>query len=66
MFTLIGKAESVEHQHRDALENLLKQTNGPVRIASAYVTDAQLLSNMRDRDIPPCVRIRFAGRTGVG
>lgn len=69
MFTLIGKAESVEHQHRDALENLLKQTNGPVRIASAYVTDAQLLSNMSDRDISLLTYIRrkdiIAGSTSL-
>jgi hypothetical protein len=48
---MIGIAKGAKCQHRNALDSLLKQTKGPVRIASAYVTDTQLLSNMHDRDI---------------
>ena len=51
MVTLIAEAESGERQHRNAFQNLMKQTKGTVRIASAYVTDTRLLSGMKDRDI---------------
>jgi hypothetical protein len=50
MLTLIG-TESAERQHRNKLRNLMKQTSGTVRIASAYVTDKHLLSGIKDRDV---------------
>ena len=49
MLTLIAETESVERQHRNALQNLMKQTEGTVRIASAYVTDTRLLSGIKGR-----------------
>lgn len=49
--TLIEKTESVERQHRNTLHNLVKQTEGTVRIASAYVTDTSLLSGVKGRDV---------------
>jgi hypothetical protein len=51
MLTLIAETESVERQHRNALHNLMKQTEGTVRIASAYVTDTRLLSGLKGRDV---------------
>lgn len=35
-----------ERRHRPSFENLLQTTKGPVRIASAYVTDQNLLTNI--------------------
>jgi hypothetical protein len=49
--TLIAETESVERQHRNALQNLMNQTEGTVRIASAYVTDTRLLSGIKGRDV---------------
>jgi hypothetical protein len=51
MLTLIAETESVERQHRNTLQNSITQTEGPVRIASAYVTDTRLLSGMKGRDV---------------
>jgi hypothetical protein len=51
MLTLIAETESPERQHRDMLQSLMKQAEGTVRIASAYVTDTHLLSGMKDRDV---------------
>lgn len=50
MLTLIG-TESAERQHRNKLQNLMKKTSGTVRIASAYVTDTHLLSDIEDQDV---------------
>jgi len=51
MLTLIAETGSVERLHRNALQNLMKEIEGTVRIASAYVTDTSLLSGMKRRDI---------------
>jgi len=51
MLNLIAESESGERQHRNALHNLVKQTEGTVRIASAYVTDIHLLSGIKNRDV---------------
>jgi hypothetical protein len=40
-----------QRQHRDTLQRLLKSTDGAVRIASAYVTDTDLLSGIKNRDV---------------
>jgi hypothetical protein len=40
-----------EHVHRERLEDLLQTTNGPVRIATAYVTDTGLLFGNKNRKI---------------
>ena len=37
--------------HRQRFQRLLDSTTGPLRIASAYVTDTDLLSNVADREI---------------
>jgi hypothetical protein len=40
-----------ERQHREWLQQLLNTSNGPVRIASAYVTDDDLLLRSKDRTV---------------
>jgi hypothetical protein len=45
-------AEDGNHrQHRQCLRNVLETTKGPVRIASAYVTDTDLLFGATDRNV---------------
>jgi hypothetical protein len=51
ILTLMAEAESAERQHRNKLQNLMKQTGDTVRIASAYITDTLLLSGTKDRDV---------------
>jgi phosphatidylserine/phosphatidylglycerophosphate/cardiolipin synthase-like enzyme len=51
MLDLIAESSSGERQHRNALRNLMKRTDGIVRIASAYVTDTDLLSSIKNRDV---------------
>ena len=48
---LIAESDSGERQHRSTLHNLMKQTEGVVRIASAYITDTDLLSDIKNRDV---------------
>ncbi len=43
--------ESLERQHRTTLRSLLKEAEGTVRIASAYVTDTVLLSGSKGQDV---------------
>jgi hypothetical protein len=40
-----------QRQHRQCLRKLLNTTNGPVRVASAYVTDEDLLLGIMNRKI---------------
>ena len=49
--TLIELLDAEDRQHRATLQSLLRQTEGTVRIASAYVTDTSLLSGTRGRDV---------------
>ena len=51
MLDLIAESDSGERQHRNILHSLIKQTEGVVRIASAYVTDTHLLSDIKNRDV---------------
>ncbi|MGB8260421.1 MAG: phospholipase D family protein [Terracidiphilus sp.] len=51
MLDLIAETESGKRQHRRKLQDLMKQTEGTVRIASAYVTDKHLLSHIKGRDV---------------
>jgi hypothetical protein len=51
MFNLIAEAESAERQHRKKLQELMDQTKCILRIASAYVTDTQLLSDLKGREV---------------
>jgi PLD-like domain len=48
---LIEINDSAERQHRTTLQSLVEETEGTVRIASAYVTDTALLSGWKDRDV---------------
>ena len=45
------EAKGSERRHRPKFQALLRQTSGPVRIASAYVTDKHLLGNLQGRDV---------------
>ncbi len=45
------ESKGPERQHRPKFQALLQQTSGPVRIASAYVTDKELLGSLKGRDI---------------
>ena len=49
--TLIIETESVNRKHRSDLKKILKQNKDTIRIASAYVTDTDLLSHIMDRDV---------------
>jgi hypothetical protein len=40
-----------DRQHRPSLRKLLETTKGPVRIASAYVTDTELLFGIKNRTV---------------
>src|SRR5712692_9943239 len=42
---------SIPRQHRQWLRHLLESTRGPIRIASAYVTDRDLLVGVKNRTI---------------
>jgi hypothetical protein len=46
MLDLVTEAGSGKRQHRSRLQDLVKRTGGPVRIASAYVTDTGLLTGV--------------------
>ena len=48
--SLILEDGSPTRMHRKRLESLLTSTTGPVRIASAYVTDSDLLTKPAKRD----------------
>jgi len=50
MNTLILEDGTPQRRHRARLGDLLATTTGIVRIASAYVTDRELLSDIRGRD----------------
>ena len=43
--------EGRQRQHRLRLRQLLESADGPVRVASAYVTDRELLVGVRNRDV---------------
>jgi PLD-like domain len=49
MLNVIASAKGVQGQHRSKLRDLLKDTDGLVRIASPYVTDTDLLSGLGSR-----------------
>jgi hypothetical protein len=51
MFSLIAEAESAGRQHRKKLQSLMDQAGSILRIASPYVTDSQLLSDIKDREV---------------
>jgi hypothetical protein len=51
ILTLMAETGSLERQHRNTLQNLMRQAEVAVRIASAYVTDTRLLSGMKGRDV---------------
>jgi hypothetical protein len=51
MFSLIAESEGAERQHRKKLQDLMDQTECTLRIASAYVTDTQLLSGLQGREV---------------
>ena len=51
MLDVIAESESGKRQHRNTLHDLVKKTEGTVRIASAYVTDTHLLSGIEKRDV---------------
>jgi PLD-like domain len=48
---LIEIGGSAERSHRTTLRSLVEQAEGTVRIASAYVTDTELLSDSKGRDV---------------
>jgi PLD-like domain len=48
---VIAEREGRQRQHRDTLHDLVKKTEGTVRIASAYVTDTALLSSIKKQDV---------------
>ncbi|MGD0655124.1 MAG: phospholipase D family protein [Thermoguttaceae bacterium] len=50
MYKLITE-DGRHRQHRRWLRNLLETTNGPLRIASAYVTDTDLLVSVSNRSV---------------
>ncbi len=50
MFHILAES-GMPRCHRHRLEELLRSTNGPVRIASAYVTDRELLRTKSSLDI---------------
>jgi phosphatidylserine/phosphatidylglycerophosphate/cardiolipin synthase-like enzyme len=51
ILTLMAENGSLERQHRNTLQNLMRQAEVTVRVASAYVTDTRLLSGMKERDV---------------
>lgn len=51
MFSLITESETAERQHRKKIQEMLDQSGCIVRIASAYVTDTQLLSDLKGREV---------------
>lgn len=51
MFDVITENEKGLRQHRTRLEDLLKTTDGLVRIASAYVTETELLAGLGAREV---------------
>lgn len=50
MATLIAE-DGGKRQHRQCLEHLLETTTGPIRIASAYITDTELLLGVTNRQV---------------
>lgn len=50
MFPILAES-GTPRRHRLRLEELLRSTKGPVRIASAYVTDRELLRSKSSQDI---------------
>ena len=48
---VIAESDIGPRKHRNLLRSLLKRTEGTVRIASAYVTDTDLLSDIKKRDV---------------
>jgi hypothetical protein len=48
---VIAESESRQRQHRNTLHDLVKKTEGTIRIASAYVTDTAILSNIKKQDV---------------
>lgn len=51
MLDVIAENEKSRRQHRTRLLDLLKKTDGLVRIASAYVTDTDLLAGLGTRNV---------------
>ena len=51
MLDVIAEDGGSQRQHRQRLQKLLETTNGPVRIASAYVTDTDLLVGIKNREV---------------
>jgi len=51
MLDVIAESESGQRQHRSKLRDRLKKTDGLVRVATAYVTDTDLLSGLGSRDV---------------
>lgn len=51
MSSLIVEAQSAERTHRKKLQELRDQTESILRVASAYVTDTQLLSGLNGRKV---------------
>ena len=50
MHTVIAE-DGGRRKHRQLLRNLLETTEGPVRIASAYITDRDLLWGVKGRRV---------------
>lgn len=51
MFDVIAESERGQRWHRNILHELVKKTKGIIRIASAYVTDTTLLSDINNQDV---------------
>lgn len=51
MLEVIVETEGGRRQHRSRLRGLLKKTDGLVRVASAYVTDTDLLDGLETRNV---------------
>ena len=57
MLEIIAEDDGSHRQHRQGLRNLLETTKGPVRIASAYVTERDLLLGFKNREIQVLTRL---------
>lgn len=51
MVDVIAEYDKAGRQHRVRLRDLLNKTDGLVRIASAYVTDTDLLTGLRAKNV---------------
>lgn len=51
MSDLLAEASGTQRLHRKELKHLFETTKGPMSIASAYVTDTDLLGAVKDREV---------------